>query len=77
MPTKETTAWVQGDNRLYQPTRYQMMLYRILPEYAVIFNESNGNSLNLTNPPHNIINGYGIFTGMSISDTLILNVIEK
>jgi hypothetical protein len=75
-PTKETIAWVSNPNMFYPTARYQLLLLRILPEYAVIFKEENNNSLNITNPPNNIINGYGIFTGISISDTLLLDLVE-
>ena len=75
-PTKETIAWISNPITFIPTARYQMLLLRILPEYAVIFNEENNNSLNITDPPNNIINGHGVFTGISMSDALRLDIIN-
>jgi hypothetical protein len=76
-PTKETIARITTSTFFYDEQRYQMMLFRILPEYTLLFNQNNNNSPNLTNPAGNIINGYGIFTGISYSDTIMLPVLYK
>jgi hypothetical protein len=70
------------DNKVSIPTyenffwtgKHQVILYHILPEYAVLFNEPNNNSQNPVSAPTNITNGHGIFTGVSTSDTLLLTV---
>jgi hypothetical protein len=65
IPTYENFFWLG---------KYQVILYHILPEYAILFNENNNISQNLVFPPTNITYGRGIFTGVSTSDTLILTV---
>jgi hypothetical protein len=70
------------DNKVSIPTfenffwlgRHQVILYHILPEYAILFNETDNSSQNLISAPTNINNGHGIFTGVSTSDTLLLTV---
>jgi hypothetical protein len=56
--------------------KHRLILFHVLPDYATLYNQTNTNSQNLTNPSTSIVNGYGIFTGYN-SDTLYLNVIEK
>lgn len=70
-PTKETIAWVRTAD-VYLANKNYMLLYSILPEYAIMFNENHSNLLNVTAPPLNITNGNGIFTGISVADTLTL-----
>jgi hypothetical protein len=52
---------------------YDMILYRINPEYAALYTDNGSNSLNLTTPSTNVKNGLGIFTGVA-GDTLKLYV---
>jgi len=52
---------------------YQIIVFRVNTEYAALFDSSVGSSLSLEEPPSNIVNGLGIFTGLS-SDTLYLEV---
>jgi hypothetical protein len=65
IPTYENFFWLG---------KHQVILYKILPEYAVLFNEPENNSQNLVSVPTNIKHGHGIFTGVSTSDTLLLTV---
>jgi hypothetical protein len=67
----------------YQPLRpmqfkyyglHEVILYRILPEYAALYEDNGSNSNNLTDPPGNIFNGLGIFTGVNTADTLHITV---
>ncbi|MGF1925605.1 MAG: DUF4249 family protein [Bacteroidia bacterium] len=44
---------------------YKVLLFRINKEYNDALKNSSGNSLNLTNPSTNIVNGLGIFTGLN------------
>ena len=49
--------------------RYQVILYHVNQEFANLFDNPTMNSVNITEPPTNIENGLGIFTGIS-ADTL-------
>ncbi|MCB0631115.1 MAG: DUF4249 family protein [Lewinella sp.] len=52
---------------------HQIIVYRVNPEYAALYETSGNSSLSLVQPPSNIVNGLGIFTGVS-SDTVYLEV---
>jgi hypothetical protein len=53
---------------------YSVILYTVNKDYSdILTTNTNTSSQNLTNPPGNIQNGYGIFTGMQ-ADTIRLNV---
>ncbi|MBO9564378.1 MAG: DUF4249 family protein [Niastella sp.] len=54
--------------------RHAIILYRIQPEYAALYEDNSNNSTNLVTPPTNITNGLGIFTGVHAADTLWLQV---
>jgi len=54
---------------------YQIIVFRVNPEYAALYESSSNSTLSLEEPPTNIVNGLGIFTGVS-SDTLYLEVSE-
>ena len=54
---------------------YQIIVFRVNPEYAALYKSSGNSTLSLEEPPTNIENGFGIFTGAS-SDTLYLEVIK-
>jgi hypothetical protein len=54
---------------------HRVILYHINPEYALLYQDSGDNSLNLKSPPTNVKNGLGIFTAIS-SDTLYLKVTQ-
>ena len=53
----------------------RIILYHINPEYATFFTQQASTSQNYQEPPTNIENGLGIFTGIN-ADTLFLNVIQ-
>jgi Domain of unknown function (DUF4249) len=53
--------------------RHRIILYHINPEYALLYEDTGNNSINLQAPPSNVRNGLGIFTAIS-SDTLFLDV---
>jgi hypothetical protein len=53
----------------------RIILYHITPEYSTFFVQQASTSQNYEEPPTNIVNGLGIFTGIN-SDTLFLNVIQ-
>ena len=54
---------------------HQIIVYRVNPEYATLYDSSGNSTLSLEEPPTNIENGLGIFTGAS-SDTLYLEVVK-
>ena len=53
--------------------RYRVLLYHLNADYAALYEGNGSNSQNLTAPPTNLVNGYGIFTGVA-ADTLLLDV---
>jgi hypothetical protein len=73
-PTQNNNYEVRSQQFQYYG-RHRIILYHINPEYALLYQDSGDNSLNLKTPPTNVKNGMGIFTAIS-SDTLYLNVIE-
>lgn len=54
---------------------HQIIVFRVNPEYAALYETSGSSSTTITQPPSNIDNGLGIMTGVS-SDTLYLEVIK-
>ena len=73
-PSLENNVSIPTYENFFWTGIHQVILYKILPEYAILFNEPNNNSQNLVSVPTNIKNGHGIFTGVSTSDTLLLTV---
>jgi len=64
---------IRTRQELTQYGTYQIIVFRVNPEYAALYESSGNSTLSLEEPPSNIINGLGIFTGVS-SDTLYLEV---
>ena len=60
---------------LTQYGTYQIIVYRVNPEYAALYETSGSSSVTISQPPNNIENGLGIFTGIS-SDTVYLEVVK-
>jgi len=54
----------------------RIILYHINPEYSTFFMRQASTSQSYQEPPTNIVNGLGIFTGIN-ADTLYLNVIQS
>jgi hypothetical protein len=54
--------------------RHAVIVYRIQPEYAALYEDNSNNSINLEAPATNIENGLGIFTGVHAADTLWVQV---
>jgi len=61
---------------LTQYGTYRIIVYRVNPEYAALYESAGSSSVTIAEPPTNIENGLGIFTGVS-SDTVYLEVIKK
>lgn len=55
---------------------HQIVLYKLNPEYAALYEQLSATSLDISAPPTNIENGLGIFTGIN-SDTLYVEVVSK
>lgn len=55
---------------------HRIIVYRVNPEYAALYETSGNSTLSLVQPPTNVRNGLGIFTGVS-SDTLYLEVNKR
>ena len=53
--------------------RHRIIVFRVNPEYAALYETSGTTSTTIAEPPSNVDNGLGLFTGVS-SDTLWLNV---
>lgn len=52
---------------------HRIIVYRVNPEYAALYETSGNSTLSLAQPPSNVQNGLGLLTGVS-SDTLYLEV---
>ncbi len=52
---------------------HSMMLYKVNPDYAALYEDPGDNSLTIKTPYTNIANGLGIFTAIN-SDTLYVDV---
>lgn len=55
---------------------HQIILYKLNPEYAALYEQLSTTSLDISAPPTNVVNGLGIFTGIN-SDTLYVEVVSK
>jgi hypothetical protein len=71
-PTQSNTYKIQAMQFKYYGS-HNIILYKLNPEYAALYNDNGSNSLNLTSPESNINNGWGIFTGIN-ADTLQIEV---
>ncbi|MBB3697552.1 DUF4249 domain-containing protein [Flammeovirga yaeyamensis] len=54
---------------------HEVILYKVTAEFAALFENSDNSSINITDPPTNLENAFGIFSGIN-SDTLSLRVIS-
>jgi hypothetical protein len=64
---------IRTQRELLQFGTYEIIVFRVNPEYAALYESSGSSTLSLEEPPSNIVNGLGIFTGVS-SDTIYLEV---
>lgn len=56
--------------------RYSVILLKVNPDYAALYNAEGTTSQNISTPPTTITNGLGIFTGVN-ADTLRFQVKER
>lgn len=54
--------------------RHAVLLYRIQPEYAALYEDSGNSSASITTAATNVKNGLGVFTGVNPADTLWVTV---
>jgi len=64
---------IQARRELQQYGTHRVVVYRVNPEYAALYNLNGSSSISITEPPSNINNGLGIFIGVS-SDTVYVEV---
>lgn len=74
----EVTNFYAIDPRrqLQQFGLHRVIVYRVNPEYTALYETAGSSSLSITEPPSNVENGLGIFTGVS-SDTVYFEVVKK
>jgi hypothetical protein len=56
--------------------KYNVVLLKVNPDYAALYNNTGSTSQNISTPPTTITNGLGIFTGIN-GDTLRFQVKER
>ncbi len=56
--------------------KHNLILLKVNPDYAALYNSSGTTSQNISTPPTTITNGLGIFTGVN-ADTLSFTVKQK
>ena len=72
-------APTQSDNYSMKTRRFshygnhRIILFHINPDLAALYEENDNTSQNISNPPTELENAFGIFTGIN-SDTLFVNV---
>ena len=64
---------INPQRELTQYGTHQIVIYRVNPEYAALYESSGNTTISLVQPPTNVENGLGILTGIS-SDTVYLEV---
>ena len=64
---------IDARRQLTQYGTHQVIVFRVNPEYASLYESSGNSTLSLEQPQTNVENGLGIFTGVN-SDTLYLEV---
>lgn len=72
-PQITDTYNINARRELTQFGTHQIIVFRVNPEYAALYESSGNSTQSLEEPPTNINNGLGIFTGVS-SDTVYLEV---
>ncbi|MEK7255460.1 MAG: DUF4249 family protein [Bacteroidota bacterium] len=66
---------IDPQREIWQFGKHRVIVFRVNPEYAALYNVSASSSLSITEPPGNVENGLGILTGAA-SDTLFF-VVKK
>jgi hypothetical protein len=74
MPVNGTQVRLETMRMAYFGTN-RIILYHINPEYRIFFMQQTSTTQNYQDPPTNIENGLGIFTGLN-ADTLYLELVQ-
>lgn len=74
-PVQGTSFELHSRQFIYYGT-HRIILFRLNPEYAALYEQMETNSLDIEAPPSNVVNGLGIFTGIN-SDTLYIEVVSQ
>lgn len=74
-PVQGITANLRSQQFLYFG-KYNIVLLKVNPDYAALYNNAGSTSQNISTPPTTITNGLGIFTGIN-ADTLKFQVRER
>ena len=74
-PVQGVTTTLRSQQFLYFG-KYNLVLLKVNPDYAALYNTSGTTSQNISTPPTTITNGLGIFTGIN-ADTLKFQVKER
>lgn len=64
---------IQPQREIQQFGRHRAIVFRVNLEYVALYDLNGSSSISITQPPTNVENGLGIFTGVS-SDTLYFEV---
>lgn len=67
---------IDSFNDLQRYGKHQVVVYRLNPEYAALYEQLGKSSISISTPPTNVKNGLGIFTGIS-TDTLYFEIRKK
>ena len=74
-PVQSTSSSLRGQSFEYFG-QYAIILYRLNPDYAALYQNTSTTSQNIATPLSTIANGLGIFTGVN-ADTLVLKVVKQ
>lgn len=67
---------VNGRQDIQYFGRHMVVVYRLNPEYVALYETRGSSSISIEDPPSNVENGLGIFTGIS-TDTVFFHVYEE
>lgn len=74
-PTTSEYAEIRSNEFQYYGN-HRIILFHVLNDYALLYDDVSTSSQNLSNPSTNINNAYGIFTGLN-SDTVFVKIEKK
>jgi hypothetical protein len=75
-PVQTSSSELRIPTEIQYYGHYRIRLYRVTKDYALLYENRQQDSRNLTEPLTNIHNGLGIFTAFSPSDSLFFRVIK-
>jgi hypothetical protein len=75
-PVQNSSTDLRIPTQIQYYGRYRIKLYRVTKDYALLYENRQQDSRNLTEPNTNIHNGLGIFTAFSPCDSVFFRVIK-